>query len=509
MNRLARPFIVFVERFYPDPFVFAIGLTFVVFLLCLGLTDAGPQDTVVAWGDGLAGLMTFIGQIAFTLVSAHALAHTDVVRSGLARLGRVPRTPATAYGMVAFIAGLASLFVWSFGLVVGALIARQVAIEARSRGLRLHYPLLVASAYAGFVIWHMGYSSSSALFVATPGNALEDEAGGLIPVSETIFDPWNMATAAVALVAVTATMATMKPKEGRDEIIEIPDAAIEDYYEGIRRLDAELVDTSSRSAERSRQSGRRSSGRVGPGEGADDGPGSVVTAGPAGDSPHTDPTVLEVPPPARTLAQRADSARWLSLAIGLSLAIYLGFYFADAGLNLTLDIVNWSILCLGLLLARSPLHFVKLVANASTTVGQIILQYPFYAGILGMMLGTGLVTVISEWFIAISSAGTLSFFAFISGGLLNMFVPSGGGQWAVQGPIFLDAAEALGTDPSRVVLGVAYGDQWTNMIQPFFTIPLLAIAGLHLRQIMGYTFVVLLVTFPIFAGGLLLAGSGT
>src|SRR5690606_1122918 len=130
MNKLARPFVVFVERFYPDPFVFAIGLTIIVFFAALGLTDAGPGDAVVAWGDGLAGLMTFIGQLALTIVTAHALAHTDLVRNGLAKLGRIPKSPAMAYGMVAFIAGVASLFAWAFGLVVGALIARQVAIEA-------------------------------------------------------------------------------------------------------------------------------------------------------------------------------------------------------------------------------------------------------------------------------------------------------------------------------------------------------------------------------------------
>jgi short-chain fatty acids transporter len=192
----------------------------------------------------------------------------------------------------------------------------------------------------------------------------------------------------------------------------------------------------------------------------------------------------------------------------LALAVYLVIYFAGNGLNLTLDIVNWTFLCLGLLLARSALHYVKLIGNASTAVGQIILQYPFYAGIMGMMAGTGLISVFAHWFTSISSAGTLGFWAFLSGGILNMFVPSGGGQWAIQGPIFIEAAQSLGTDPSRVVMGVAYGDQWTNMIQPFFTIPLLAIAGLHVRQIMGYTFLVLIVTGVIFAGGILLAGSG-
>ena len=489
MNKLARPFVVFVERFYPDPFVFAIGLTIIVFFAALGLTDAGPGDAVVAWGDGLAGLMTFIGQLALTIVTAHALAHTDLVRNGLAKLGRLPKSPAMAYGMVAFIAGVASLFAWAFGLVVGALIARQVAIEARQRGLKLHYPLLVASAYAGFVIWHMGYSGSAPLFVATPGHALEEQVGGIIPVSETIFAPWNIATALVALVAVTALMALMKPRAGRDEIIEISDAAIEDYQETMARMDRELA-------------------AVGSSRSSDAAAGSETSVRRGGSAEGSDLHGSEEEPTKPTLADRLDSTRVLSLFAGLALVVYLVFYFADNGLNLTLDIVNWSFLALGLLLARSVLHYVKLIAHASTAVGQIILQYPFYAGIMGMMAGTGLISVFAEWFTNISSAETLGFWAFMSGGILNMFVPSGGGQWAIQGPIFIEAAQALGTDPSRVVMGVSYGDQWTNMIQPFFTIPLLAIAGLHVRQIMGYTFLVLIVTFFIFGGGILLAGSG-
>jgi len=505
VNKLARPFVVFVERFYPDPFVFAIGLTAIVFFMALGLTDAGPADAVVAWGDGLAGLMTFIGQLALTIVTAHALAHTDPVRKGLGRLGRIPNSPAVAYGMVAFIAGVASLFAWAFGLVVGALIARQVAMEARAKGLKLHYPLLVASAYAGFVIWHMGYSGSAPLFVATPGHALEEQVGGIIPVSETIFAPWNIATAIVALIAVTALMAALKPKAGRDEIIEISDAAIEDYQETMARMDRELASaTTSRAAdaaggsERYEGSSSRSSDTVAAQESGTGG-SRTLTAG-SGDSGVGD----EKP----TLADRLDKTRILSLLAGLALVVYLAMYFADAGLNLTLDVVNWTFLALGLLLSRSVLHYVKLVAHASTAVGQIILQYPFYAGIMGMMAGTGLISVFADWFTSISTAGTLGFWAFLSGGILNMFVPSGGGQWAIQGPIFIEAAQNLGTDPSRVVMGVSYGDQWTNMIQPFFTIPLLAIAGLHVRQIMGYTFLVLIVTGFIFGGGILLAGSG-
>jgi short-chain fatty acids transporter len=463
VRAMAKPFIIFVERFYPDPFVFAIALTFVVYLMAIGMTDAGPVAALSAWGGGLSLLLEFIAQIAITLITAHALAHTDPAQRLLRSVGRIPNTPAVAYGLVAFVGGVGSLFSWAFGLVAGALVARQVAVEARDRGLRLHYPLLVASAYAGFVIWHMGYSSSAALFVATPGHALEDQVGGTIPVTDTIFAPWNMITALITLAVIVVLCASMRPK-GDDEIIELPAS-----------VRAEATDDD---------------------DGGAGGGGGTATATRLA-------TVRET-----TVAERLDGARWITLALGAAVMAYLVWWFATEGLNLTLDIVNWSFLGLGLLLCRSPIHYVELVADASTTVGQIIIQYPLYAGIMGMMIDTGLVSVIADFFTSISTAATLGFWAFLSGGIVNFFVPSGGGQWAVQGPIFIEAAANLGTDPSRIVMGVAYGDQWSNMVQPFWTIPLLAIAGLHMRQIMGYTFVIFFATFFLFGGGILLAGAG-
>ena len=148
-----------------------------------------------------------------------------------------------------------------------------------------------------------------------------------------------------------------------------------------------------------------------------------------------------------------------------------------------------------------------LVKDASKAVGEILIQYPFYAGIMGLMATSGLVEMLSNWFATHATSGTLSFLAFLSGGIVNLFIPSGGGQWVIQGPVFLEAGQKLGVDPATIVLAVSYGDQWTNMIQPFWTIPLLAIAGLNMRQIMGYTFVILLVTFLTFGGGLLLLGA--
>ena len=443
---LARPFVVFVERYYPDPFVFVVLLSVLTFLMSLALADATPADALSAWGDGLPSLLAFTAQICITLLTAHALAHTDRVQTLLKRVGNIPNSAGGAYALVAFSAGIGSLIAWSLGLIVGATVAREVARQGSARGIRIHYPLLVASAYAGFVIWHMGYSSSAGLFVATSGHSLEAEIG-IIPITDTVFTLHNGLLALITLAIICVVCPLMRPRE--QELIEIDPTLLKEHVED-----------------------------------------------------------MDVTSEQKTFAQYLDSMRTLTLILGAGLFAYIGYSFYAKGFHLNLNLVNWSFLGAGLLLSRSPSHYVKLINNASSTIGPVLIQYPFYAGILGMMQGTGLAAIISDWFTAIATPGTLSFFAFLCAGLVNMFIPSGGGQWAVQGPIFIEAGQNLGVDPSIIVLAISYGDQWTNMIQPFWTIPLLAIAGLHMRQIMGYTFVIFLLTLFLFGGGLLLWGAG-
>jgi len=445
-QKSAEPFVVFVEKYYPNPFVFVIVVTALTFLLAIGLTDISPVSAIEAWGGGLSKLLAFMAQLSLTLIAAYALAHTDLAREALSKLARLPSTQFQAYFLVTFIAGISNLIAWSLGLVVGALIARQVAIEADRKNIAIHYPLLVASAYAGFVLWHMGYSSSSALFVATPGHSLE-ELVGIIPVTETIFSGFNLILALITLACICIVCPLMHPKDNN-----------------IIRLKADVL--------------LKSSTRL-----------------------------IEDKTTNNTVGKKLDNSRIFTVAIAILLIIFLIIWFATKGLDLNLNIVNWTFLAGGLLLARNVQHYMDLVKDASKAVGEILIQYPFYAGIMGLMATSGLVEMLSNWFATHATAGTLSFLAFLSGGIVNLFIPSGGGQWVIQGPVFLEAGQKLGVDPATIVLAVSYGDQWTNMIQPFWTIPLLAIAGLNMRQIMGYTFVILLVTFLTFGGGLLLLGA--
>ncbi|WP_425571816.1 short-chain fatty acid transporter [Nesterenkonia jeotgali] len=413
-----------------------MALTLIVGVLALIFTDAGPIQVVEEWGIGLAGLLEFITQMALILFLGDILANTRPARKLLRRLATVPRTAIQAYLFVFLVAALASLITWGLGLVVGGLLAREVAHVFREREIPVHFPMLVAAGFSGFVVWHMGYSASGPLTAATPDSFVAEQLGAPLPVGETIFSTWNIIACIVTIAVVALALYLVAP---RDSATVVP-----------LKVDAREAD-------------------------------------------------VEIDDAVETPADRVDASRIPTTLIGLMLVAYLIIHF-----SLTLDVVNWSFLGLIMLLVRSPFELIALTKQAASNVGEILLQFPLYAGILGIMAGTGLMSVISEAFVAISTPQTFALFAFLSAGLVNFFVPSGGGQIAVQAPILLEAAETLSVDPALAIMAVAYGDQWTNMIQPFWALPLLAIAGLKMRDILSYTTIVLIASGLVFGTTLLI-----
>lgn len=443
-DRLMRPINAVVENFLPSSMTFAIFLTGIVGIGALLLTDSSPRDVVVSWGDGLAGLLSFMTQMALVLLLGSTLAGTKPVNALLRKLASLPQKPRSAYLMVFLVGAVGSLITWGLGLMVGGLLARFVAVKFDERQVPISFPMLVATAYSGFVVWHMGYSGSAPLIAATPDSFVSNTIGTTIPLSETIFSWWNIVAviATVALVAVT--------------LLIIAPRSVPKNHHVSRDVISEATEP---------------------------------------------PSVTE----AETPADRVDSSRILTLIFGLLLVAYLILYFIDGG-TMTLDIVNWTFLALILLLVSNVQELVSLVTKAAANVGDILLQFPLYAGIMGIMSATGLIAILSEWLVSISTENTLGLWSFFSAGLVNFFVPSGGGQVAVQGPIILDAAQALGVDPAIAVMAIAYGDQWTNMIQPFWALPLLALAGLKVREILGYTTAVLIASGVTMGGAMLTIG---
>jgi short-chain fatty acids transporter len=306
----------------------------------------------------------------------------------------------------------------------------------------VHYPLLVAAAYSGFVVWTMGYTSSAALLVATKGHPLE-KLIGVIPVSDTLLTPFNLITCALILISLPILMWFMAPKD--HEVKSIDPALLE-------KEEAATIELASQ----------------------------------------TTPN---------TFAAKLEQMRSLNLIVALAGVVFLVRYFMNGG-SLDINVVNTTFLVAGLLLSKSPIEYMNNIMEGGKSVGAIVIQFPFYGGIIGLMEDSGLAIIMSEWFTSISTATTLPFWAFISAGVLNVFIPSGGAQWAVQGPIMMEAAVNLGADIPKVIMGVAWGE-WTNMIQPFWAIPALAIAGLKAKDIMGYCVLTLIVSGIFFSIGAL------
>jgi short-chain fatty acids transporter len=424
------------QRYLPDPFIFVILLTGVVFILGLIITGQSPVKMVSYWGDGFWKLLEFSMQMVLILVTGYVLASSPFFKKMLRKLAAFAKTPGQAIISVTIVALAASWINWGFGLVIGAIFSRELARQVKNTD----YRLLIASAYSGFVVWHGGLSGSIPLTIATPGHFMEDVMG-VIPTSETLFAPYNLFIIIALLIILPITNRLMLNKD-------------EAHY-----IDSSVLE------------------------------GNLEAA-----------TVAETDSP----AEKLENSIWLSMIIGILGLGYMIYFFAVNGFNLNINLVNFIFLFLGILLHKTPRNYINSVAEAVKGASGIIIQFPFYAGIMGMMVGSGLVTEMSEWFVAISNQYTLPLFTFLSAGIVNMFVPSGGGQWAVQAHVVLDAAKELGVSPAKASMAVAWGDAWTNLIQPFWALPALAIAGLKAKDIMGFCLIALFVSGIIISAGFLL-----
>ncbi len=435
-----------VHRWLPEPFIFAIVLTFLAALIAMPLCHQTPIEVVEHWGGGVWNLLAFAMQMALVLVCGSTLAAAPAVGRAIDALARVPRTPSAAIALVTVVSALACWLNWGFGLIVGVIFAKAIARQMSG----VDYRLLIASAYSGFVVWHAGLSGSIPLTMATPGESLAVATNGAltspVPVSQTILEPHNLVMVLLVIVGITLTNTLMHPKQG------------------VVTVDAALLD---------------------------EGPQEVV------DGKEN-----------RTPAQRMEHSKLLAWLTAGLLAVYLVLRLGFRGGTLDLGAVIMIFLSLGLLMHGTPVAYVRAFGKAATGASGIILQFPFYAGIMGIITGTGasgicMGTVLADACINISTPTTYPLLTFLCAAVLNLFVPSGGGHWAIQAPIMFTAGADLGVDPGLTGTAIAWGDAWTNLIQPFWALPALAIARLSAKDIMGYCLIDLLVTGVIICGGLL------
>lgn len=456
------------ERFFravtPDPFVLAVLLTALTGLLALVMTGASFSDVIAAWQaeliwdpsagkppSGFWGLLAFAMQMCLVLVTGHALASAPPVRKIIDRLVDLPNSPRAAGAMVAFVAIAAGLLNWGLGLIVGALIARDTGRAMKKKGLPVHYPLLAAAGYAGMMTWHGGFSGSAPLKVTKEADVVrfvgEDLAGriGTAPITDTVLGAMNLFVSGGLLLLVPLLVFLMMP--AGEEVTEI------DAF---------------------------------PGAGA---------------------AKMEEEGPARTFPEKLARSPITLALLAIPLAIALWKYFGKYGVaRLDPNAVNLTLFFVGLVLHGSLYRYGQAVQRAVSGCAGIILQFPLYAGIMGIMAGTGLAAIFAGWSAAAGSGAAYKVLTFATAGLINLFVPSGGGQWAIQAKIAAEGALAAGLPFSTAVMAVAYGDEWTNMLQPFWALPLLGITGVRARDIIGYTATIMLISGVWILAGLLLFG---
>lgn len=436
------------ERWIPSSFVIAVLLTFLTFGLAVLLTPASLLQCITYWGDGFWELLGFAMQMTLIMVSGYVIAVAPAVDRALTQLARVPRGPRSCVAWMAFLSMGLGLVHWGLSIVVSAMMVRRLARHEP----RVDYRLLVAAGYLGMgLTWHAGLSASAPLLVATPGHFLEKDMG-IVPLSATLFSSFNVTLAAGVLVVFTLLVPLLHPRAGHaltvdPALLEEPDTAT------AREPDTGAAAGTHESEDREAR-----------------------------------------PQARRSFAEWIDhwpALGWLVAAMGF---VWIGRYLADKGWTaLTLNVVNFSFLMIGVALHGRASRLVAAAEEGVKLASGVVLQFPFYAGIYGVLKGSGLAEVIGRAFAQVASPTTYPLLVYWYSGLVNYFVPSGGSKWAIEAPYILAAGKTLGVATPKVVVAYAWGDMMTDVIQPFWALPLLRAARLDFRHILGYAMLVFVV----------------
>ena len=436
------------KELLPVPFTIAVLLTFFTFILALIITEPKAEENhflqlLSYWEEGMwhSPLLVFAIQMMLMLVLGHTLALSKPINNIISKGVQYCNNTANAAAIITFFTILVSLFNWGLGLIFGAIFARKVGEYASNKSIKLNYPLIGAAGYSGLMVWHGGISGSAPIKIAEEGHFLTKEIG-VISQGETVFSTMNISISIVLLIALPLVM----------------------YYLG--KQDAGDTITISSEEEEAKQ--------------------HIITG-----------------------AEKLDHSSLLSWIFGGIIILYALYKAIVLPENISFEVIspnyiNLVLLGFAILMHKNFFNFLKAVDRAISGASGILIQFPLYFGIMGIMSHSGMVQIMSDFFVSISNESTFPIFTFISAGIVNVFVPSGGGQWAIQGPIIADAAIKLGVSIPKSVMALAYGDQLTNMLQPFWAIPLLGITGLKAKEILPYTLILLVSGSIIFISGLLL-----
>ena len=449
---------IFFKKFLPSPFTIAVLLT--ILTIFLALIFAKPSmigygdyaiETLQYWEKGVwsSGLLEFAYQMMLILVLGHVLVLSKPVSNLIMKITRYCNDTASSAAIVASLTMLVAFFNWGLGLIFGALLARKIAEHAQKNDLKLNYPIVGASGYMGMMVWHGGISGSAPIKINEVGhlsNIMTNNSFELMHKVPSSIDfsqtifSFSNVLIFTIVVLVISGMFYVLGKNSQPTEINLSQYKMHQDEKSLIKTD------------------------------------------------------------------RLDNSRILATIFGLLILVTFFYRYFDAikVLKITPNLINFLMLGLGILFHGSFKNFTSAVVESISDISGILIQFPLYFGIMGIMSSSGMVTQISDFFVSFSTETTLPIVTFFSAGLVNIFVPSGGGQWVIQGPIVIESALKLGVPLNKAIMALAYGDQITNMLQPFWALPLLGITKLKAKEILPYTLLAMLVGSVIYIIGILL-----
>jgi len=454
ITKLGEKFTHLFLKYMPDAFVFALVLTVFTGIIAFFWLGASPLTIITSWYDGFFDLLTFGMQIVLIIITGFSIALSPIVNKGIDNLARYIKTPTQVYFFVIMIGALLCMI--SFGwVVITCVLAR--ALATRINGI--NYPLLIACVYFSSGSWVTGLSSSIPLLLNTENNYLINTGvlSDVIPTSNTLGSILNISMILVFAIVVPTIMVLLIPKT-----------------KNIKEL-KDLTENTNLSAEISIKD---------------------------------EATSMKLP--FKSLSDALNNSVILQIIIAFMGSTYIVYHFLTKGFDLNFNIMIFIFLIVGLLLHKTPMRYVIAMKRASGNVSGILFQYPFYAGIMGIMLYTGLGEKLAELMASVATIDSYPFFAYLTGGLVNFAIPSAGGEFAVIGPSIINAVKEIGAGLpqeeitemiSRASLSIAYGESLSNLLQPFYLLLVFPIMGagvkINARDVMGYLVLPFIVFFTI------------
>lgn len=454
IHKLGKKFTDIFQKNMPDAFVFALALTLITGFVAYFWMDVTPIKVIASWYDGFWILLEFGMQMVLLVITGFCIALSPLIKIAIDRLATLIKTPRQVYFFVIFIGILLALVSWGW-VVITAVLARELALRIKG----INYPFLIACVYFSSVIWVNGLSSSIPLLLNTENNFIIEAAilDSTIPTALTLGSSLNVIMLIIFMILAPILMIILIPKEDKTKEL--------DYL-----LGTEKEQKNSTIREEAQQ--------------------------------------LSLP--FRAISDRLNNSSILQYFLIVPGMIYIIYHFVTKGFDLNLNIMIFIFLMLGLALHMTPMRYVIAMKRASGNVSGILFQYPFYAGIMGIMIYTGLGEQLADSMASVATLESFPFFAYLSGAMVNFAIPSAGGEFAVIGPTIIKAIQEIGAGLppeevtnliSRAALSVAYGESLTNLMQPFYLLLILPVMGtgikIQARDIMGYLVIPFIVFFLI------------